>query len=116
MEKKSLLNHCRYYKGENVSPYEIEARTDREAQNKNMLWFYEKCWVQAMLQYYEIGEMTLTLKEYLSDYSFKMKDFSEDDGIPTSLKALLFNRYMRDSMDGNTEPFKEFYLKYYKNK
>lgn len=56
------------------------------SQNKTMLWFYDG-----------------------------LSDFCEGDGIPLSLKALLFNRYSKNaySLRSAAKPFKIFYLKYY---
>ncbi len=42
MKKSDLLKYCRYYKGEDNSPF--------EEQNKSMLWFYERSWVFDMMQ------------------------------------------------------------------
>ncbi len=106
LNREELINLCRYYKGEEENPYE------RKDNNKAMLWFYEQGWVIDTLRHGEEGGSCL--EEYATDYiSAGMVEFRRDDMIPMSLKALLFNRYMRGSMDGNTEPFKKFFNKYY---
>ncbi len=103
MSEKELNALCRYYHGEDRSPYE------GKDQNKNLLWFYERSWVLLIIN----GNME-TIEEYLAEYIGKgLIDFRSNDLIPIHLKALLCNRYMRGSMDGNIEPFMVFYKKYY---
>lgn len=96
------LSYCRYYHGERVNPFV------GISQNKTMLWFYEMCWV---------NEKSARLQaEYVSEYQIAgLSDFCEGDGIPLSLKALLFNRYSKNaySLRSAAKPFKIFYLKYY---
>jgi len=103
--RQKVLSEFKYYKGEDKSPY--EGRGIGESQNKDMLWFYEKYWINA-----NNNGTTSMLEEYVSDYIRKgLADVRSD--LPLSLRALLFNRFMRDSFDGNTEPFKSFLDKYY---
>ena len=107
-ELKKLLCKCHYYKGEENAPFEGIG----DDQNKSMLWFYERCWVFEMMGAKE--ERSGLLGEYLSEYLGKgMGKFRADDSTPITLKALIFNRYMRGSFGGNPEPFKKFYNKYY---
>ena len=118
--KQFLISHCRYYKGEEKNPFEVAARTDAEAQNKAMLWFYEQYWVNGNLRSYEAGEPEPTLSEYFDDYLYnpKLRDFEREDGVPMSLKALLFNRYAKYSGGGMADAvddFKRWYRKYYRN-
>lgn len=57
-----------------------------------------------------------SLAEYIGDFiGLGLGDFSNDDGIPLSLKALLFNRYAKScfSMQSAVEDFKKFYKQYY---
>lgn len=117
--KQFLISKCHYYKGEKENPFSEAARTDSVAQNKAMLWFYEQYWVNGNLHSYEKGEPDPTLSEYFSDYIYipELRDFEADDGVPPSLKALIFNRYAKQSGGGLTDAigdFKEFYRKYYK--
>lgn len=107
MEKKDFIKFCRYYKGEKENPY------DGIDQNKTMLWFYEKCWIDFNLS--DNGRSTLA--DYIGDYSFVgLSLFEMQDDTPASLKALLFNRYAKtaNSMIEAVEPFKKFYKRYYK--
>ncbi|MDR1129436.1 MAG: hypothetical protein LBK96_00450 [Prevotellaceae bacterium] len=98
MNKTEDYNGCRYFKGESESPY-----TD---QNKTMLWFYESVWIIEGKKY-DTGE-------YIA---YGLEDFMSDDGIPITLKALLFNRYAKGSFSlaDAIIGFKDFYLKYYSN-
>lgn len=108
LEEEELINFCRYYRGQEENPY-----TKDKDSNKGMLWFYEFAWVKSMLQNKE-REGDGALAEYLYDYiNAGLRDFRAKDNIPITLKALIFNRYMKGSMDGNTEPFMNFFNKYY---
>lgn len=98
-----LLKSCRYYRGEAENPFEGKDR------NKAMLWFYERAWLS------DWGSRSLD--EMIADYvGVGLAHFESKDGIPISLKALLFNRYakMEQSMSDAVEPFKDFFRKYYK--
>lgn len=105
MTREYLLQFCRYYKGEDESPYEgID-------QNKDMLWFYEKCWTFDVVNG---GDKMFV--EMINEYSrVGLAMFSNHDNTPISLKALLFNRYAKGSwsMADAVEGFKRFYNKYY---
>ena len=103
MTREDAINLCKYYKGEEESPY--------SDQNESMLWFYESAWVDKLLNDESFERM---LEEYLF---IGLKDFEKFDDTPITLKALLFNRYCKtaQSMLSAVEPFKEFYHKYYTN-
>ena len=75
--KEELIKQCRYYKGEEESPYE------GVDQDKDMLWFYESHW-----------GMSGTSEDMLSDYH-RLHISTNNISIPTSLKALLFNRFAK---------------------
>lgn len=108
LNREELINLCRYYRGQEHNPYEGEKDT-----NRSMLWFYESVWVTMSLQEKE-HEGDGILAEYLADYvGAGLKDFRIDDAIPMTLKAFLFNRFRKGSMDGDTTPFKTFFNKYY---
>ena len=101
LDAAELIKQCHYFKGEDVNPY------DRTDQNKAMIWFYESVWVTQRSSGH-------TLTEYLNEYlAADLRSFEAEDKVPVSLKALLFNRYMKGSSDGNAEPFKAFYRQYY---
>ena len=103
--REELIRQCRYYKGEDKNLYE------EEDNNKNMLWFYEYCWVEIVLR----GDIHL-LDDCVGDYTaYGLGLFVMYDDTPVSLKALLFNRYAKGeySMADAVEHFKRFYRKYY---
>ena len=105
MNKNELLKSCRYYKGEAENPF------DGVDQNKAMLWFYEMGWVKNA----ERG-ISPASSDAIDEYErCGLRSFHSNDGIPLSLKALLFNRYAKtaQSMLDAIEPFKAFYKKYY---
>ena len=53
------------------------------------------------------------LEEITNEYrSQGLENFSEEDGTPISLKAILFNRY-EHWLEGGTDGFKRFYRKTY---
>ena len=82
MERETLIKQCRYYNGEEENPY-------GEGGDKAMFWFYERWWAEKMAN----GD-TDVLSFYLSLYErVGLTDFEEDDGVPITLKAILFNRY-----------------------
>lgn len=99
--KEELIKQCRFYKGEEESPFP-------NTSYKSGLWFYEHWWVEAQTE----GEMSFDF--YLEDYSFRgLDDFSNDDGVPITLKALLLNRYNHGEGMFTTDEFKEWYKKWY---
>ena len=99
MERRDLIQFCKYYKGEEESPYQG---------TKNALWNWELAWV-SFLTDGERGSDFLTrcLDEYLS---CGLGDFEKSDDTPITLKALLFNRFEQWDEGGD---FKEFYMEYY---
>lgn len=100
-----LLKSCRYYRGESSNPYEGKDR------DRAMLWFYEMCWVKNA----SLGRSPSS-SDMLEEYTaVGLRDFCKNDGVPVSLKALLFNRYARTeySLAVAVEPFKAFYKRYY---
>lgn len=111
MQINNLIDHCRYYKGEDNNPF------DGKDPNKAMFWFYEKYWVDAKNQSTKNNEAGRYKKnlisEYLTEYNNNgLANFSFNDNTPVTLKALLFNRYSHFSMC-DAEGFKKFYLKEY---
>ena len=109
-----LIELCRYYKGEEDNAFE------GKDQNKSMFWFYERAWVNFMAKTADRNEngrfANNLISEYLTEYTLKgLTNFSFNDGVPITFKALLFNRYQHWSM-GDAEGFKEFYIKEYLGK
>ena len=85
MDRDTAIKKCRYYGGEEECPEAL-----KEFPAGEFLWFYEMKWVQFLLQ----GEvLDWDVQEY---NAYGMADFSLEDGVPVSLKALLFNRFYKD--------------------
>lgn len=102
MEKQDLLQFCKYYKGEENSPFQG---------TEGVLWGVEKTWVAFSLNTEKgFDYLSKCLNEYLS---CGLRDFEQFDDIPVSLKAVLFNRFEQWDEGGD---FKEFYRKYYTRK
>lgn len=96
-----LISKCRYYNGENES--------------ENSFAYYEKFWIDLMLS--DDAESAKLNSENIRLYlSYDLLEYSEDDGIPLTLKALLFNRHMHWSCgygkEIDVENFKKFYEDY----
>lgn len=107
LNRNELVSLCRYYHGEEENPYTEVARD-----NRPMLWYCERSWVNDMIKSRD-GD-TEVLEEYLNTYiAAGLTDFKADDGIPMKLKSYLFSVYMKGESTRDTEPFKKFYLKYY---
>lgn len=101
MERETLIKQCRYYNGEEENPY-------GEGGDKAMFWFYERWWAEKMAN----GD-TDVLSFYLSLYErVGLTDFEEDDGVPITLKAILFNRY-EEWAEGGPDDFKIWYERDY---
>lgn len=103
MKKSELIEMCKYYKDENICPYEGSDN------NKSTLWNYERAWV-----YDSLNKTDYT--EIINDYSeVGLLLFNASDNIPTSYKSLLFNRLSKGSLSmiDSVPYFKEFYNIYY---
>ena len=83
MTREDRLKSCRYYKGEEESPF-----TDK---NKDALWEYEAFWVSA-------GDS----QDMISEYRAYVKN-DQHPNIPIGLKALLLNRISRMWYGGASE-------------
>lgn len=99
MAKEELISSCRYYKGEKECPF------DGIAAN---LWDYEKAWVDNHSAKDSI--LSICLEEY-NGHGFT--HLEEYDGVPITLKALLFNRYYH--WMGNADEFPRWYKEVYRD-
>lgn len=97
MQENDLLPFCRYYKGEKENPYDG---------TKGCLWEYERVWINHYINE-DIDYSYRLMTEYLDA---GLSDFNNKDGVPITLKALLFNRYEHWNQCGG---FEEWYNKYY---
>ena len=111
MKESDLLQYCRYYKGERKNPYE------GKEQNKAMLWMYERAWIHDTMAVIARGHANVPESRNLDEYvAVGLSDFENADGVPITLKSLLFNRYAQGNMSSLAdcvEPFKKFYKQYY---
>ena len=101
MGKEKLLKFCRYYKEEDDCPFDDP--------NMSVSWFYERVWVEDIFHNRYNDEL---ISEYIG---VGLDSFAQFDGIPLTLKALLFNRYAKgcQSLSDAKEAFMAFYDKYY---
>ena len=95
--REELIKQCRYYKGEDESPWE------GVDQDKDALWFYESCWARS-------GDDKHMIDEYC--YAGLATD---SVSIPLSLQALIFNRFARgyQSSQEAGKDFPAFLAQYY---
>lgn len=106
--KKKYLKFCKYYKGEDLTPYE-NGPNNTANQQHGMFWFYERHWCHASEQEHEQHT-----RDYIND---GLINFEKNDGTPISLKGLLYNRYCHWSGYGDdVENFKRWYVIQYLNK
>lgn len=98
MNKDNLLKYCRYYKGEESTPKNVNTT----------FWEYEQKWVEWMLNNDAI------LDDMVSVFvSNGLGAFEQKDNTPITLKALLFNRYAHWSLGDIVEGFKKWYKSSY---
>ena len=98
---ESYLSKCRYYHGQG----DYSALTPFE----QSMAFYEQAWVEMG----GLGRDLQTLQLYLDGYTKEgLADFSSDDGVPITLKALLWNR-LNHFTDARPEDFKHWYTTKY---
>lgn len=97
MEFNEALEKCRYYKGEARMPLGVPSR----------FWNYEANWVQSVVLHPD------SLRGLVADYEVAgLKDFSKDDGVPLSLKAVLYNRWQQWVGAWDMPGFKKWYQSY----
>ncbi|MBW8359305.1 MAG: hypothetical protein K0M63_05805 [Weeksellaceae bacterium] len=105
MSTNPLYSFTRYYKGPGTEPANNE-------NNKRLMWEYEQRWAE---NEEERSAEHPRMKEYVSDV---LPLFNEDDGIPNSLKALLYNRYTHwtggYALADDVRNFREFLYSHYR--
>lgn len=100
MERKDLLHHCRYYKG--------EKEINNPDPDKQTFCKIEREWMDLTLSAKD-GDSDL-LSESLNDYILNgLREFEKYDDTPLSLKALLFNRFMKYNERFDIDAFKKWY-------
>lgn len=101
MNDNNFIKFCRYYHGESECPF-----TDAE---RSTLWIIERAWVERMT-----AGNTEQIEEAVSEYvACGLGEFQMRDGVPISLKAVLFNRFCKYEERIDVDGFKDFYLKNY---
>lgn len=102
METLEKFSHCRFFDGGSVCPY--SAMRDRS------FWGYERHWVETPDEEFE---------DMVSSYRrFGLADFATDDGVPETLKAFLWSRFIHwfgaeVARERVAEAFKHWYLTFY---
>ena len=87
------LAHCFYY-GKNV-PKDCGAQVGHS---------YEACWVR-----FHFDKDDYLLNETISYIREGLSDFCADDGVPISMKAILFNRFCHWGWGETPDTFREWY-------
>lgn len=93
----NLLSCCKYYKGN-----ESEQPKDGAPL---ICWNTEKAWINRTLENHE--DDIFGLNSYIEA---GLQNFQQYDGVPITLKALLFSFYSKISERIDIEAFKRFYL------
>lgn len=97
MTREELIGKCRYYGGEDERPPGVDAS----------FWYYEQHWCDNMLK-----EKAYERQMEAEYQAYGLSDWRKNDGVPMSLKALLFNRFSH-WMGCRVEDFKKWYLTEY---
>lgn len=96
--EKDLIPFCRHY--DPLKPSHAQTQ----------FGFYEYKWIEAM-----IGERQYIIEMVTVYINYNLETFNVSDGVPISLKALLFNRYTHWESYFTAEGFKEWYISSYLN-
>ena len=92
---------CKFYKGDDVS-----VPTDETSH----LLVVERDWCQLQETDQGKSELGSMLDEYMA---YGLREFENMDGVPMTLKAILFNRFSHWNRP-DTEEFKNWYLETYR--
>lgn len=104
--RRRLMAQCRYYRGEQESPRNVDS----------LMWYYESLWVKWSFGTSEERGLLRRMEESYRAQGLAASEAA--DGTPLALMALLFDRYMHwigsygegDPADG----FRSFYASYKK--
>lgn len=100
--KNELLDFCRYYQGEDENTFSLN-------DDRSMLWEYEKIWYNLK------NSNDKQIDDFLRDYNlFDMSEFEPFDGVPITLKAVLFDLFSNWAGVRNADDFKKWYKEVYK--
>lgn len=102
MDTLEKFSHCRFFDG--------GSRCSYASSSERRLWEYERYWVETPDDELE--------DEVASYRRFGLGDFSSGDGVPETLKALLWSRFMHWGGVGleqtpSPEAFKRWYRELY---
>lgn len=112
MNKKriELMKQCRYYKGEEDSPYEAllehcKAHERQLLEFRHWFWSYERIWIGSHY----------SSRNYLHDIeeegrSLGLEKLFPQGKVPFSLLALLYNRHLKEG--GDQHSFRDLYKIY----
>lgn len=101
-DKNTLLKSCRYYKGEEDSPF-------NDTDIRYTAWRIERLWVKLFND--DNSDFILNC---LTDYNLHgMGDYRKADDTPITLKAVLMNRFFQYSGREVLDNFKNFYERLY---
>lgn len=113
MDKETIKQTLRFYKGEETNPYEDLNGVDLNNMDKrSALWYYEKGWYEMK----KIG-VFCAFNDWVNIYKSKgLEHFCEEDGVDITYKASLFEKYCApmNYSEISIKWFKEMYLMYYK--
>lgn len=99
-KSKNAIALCKYYKGEDESPFELGT-------DEYTFWSLEKAWVTLVLTN-ETRSANFAL-----EFSIDFPDDLDYIDIPLTLKATMYSRYSH--FVGNKEGFPEFLISYINN-
>ena len=103
--RKEYIACCRYYKGgdeENTLPNE-----------DHLLAYYERYWVDAHYDENKLADLRILIKHYKE---FGLAHFSQQDGAPIALKALIWSRFMHWGYNETPDTFKTWWNTMYLKK
>lgn len=104
-ERDFLLSKCRWLTKENYN----EINTDDG--DVNLCRFIERWWLEMSIT---ATEENNPFREIVDEYAaYGMMKFEYMDGVPTTLKAVLFNRWTKYNDRTDVDGFKRFYLDVY---
>lgn len=105
MKREDAISFCRYYNGNSKNDIENDLNPETQTIKKN-----ERAWVELVTH----DDLTDELSERLSEYlSAGLREFEKFDDTPITLKAVLFNRFIKYNERYDIEAFKKWYLDSY---
>jgi len=95
MINNDRIKYCKLYKGERTNQYKGDL---------GLIWDYERIWVE--------NDDPEFYAQILEDYKlYGLSDFSPDDGVPLTLKAMIWSRHAHWYGANDIEGFKDWYTK-----